>query len=97
VDIALSGDRLLEVQAPSNQQKGWKTIFFDLKTGHSDLLSKVLHQSEPINCEHQIAISGQWIACNISETETAIYNLTTHQHFSEAESLPSDSVHPLLF
>jgi len=92
--VTLSGDRLLALQVPSNQQKGINAVVFDLKSGHSDLLSKVLPPSEPFNGDFGLAISGPWIACNINETDTLLYHLTTHQRLSFTELNPSDMSNP---
>ncbi len=89
-DFEVSGNRLLAAQISTDPLKGPKFILFDVKNGTSDLLSNLFQPSMPENCAHRLTISGQWIACNSSETETYLYNLTTHQHFSLSESLPTD-------
>jgi len=92
--IALSGDRLLAIKNSSDYQNKADTYLFDIKTGYSDLLSKMVNQSKPLNCEYGLAISGNWIACNITAIDTNLYDLNSDQQLSFTELLQSDMSNP---
>jgi len=91
--IALSGEHLLAIQYPLNGQ-AVGTYIFDLRSYQSELLSKALHQPHPVNCDYGLAVSGPWIACNVTDTATNLYNLTTNQILSFTELSESEMSHP---
>ena len=87
VKIALAGKRLIAVRAPGGGNPGQPlTTLFDLTTGDSVALP-LPYQTCAIN----VALSGAWLACRISETKTALYNFDTHRSQTFEELLPNDS------
>ena len=90
--IALSGDRLVAVQENySDNPKAPQIFLFSLKTGRSNLLPDgvftPLNNTYPI----EVALSGSWLACKVSETGTVLYNLDTRQRQTFEELFSNDS------
>lgn len=92
--LSLSGDALLAVQSSSDPQKDVKTVIFDLKTDHSDLLSNRIKRADSVNCGFGIAMTSNWIACNVSGINTILYDLSTTQQLSFTELIQSDMSKP---